>query len=244
MGDLSYTVKQHFTFTQEELRALAIGVILTAFMFSFNDWGDTTFSLGEGLRNLLNAVLIALLTFIVHQSAQRIVALSVGFKIEYRIWMYGLIIGLALTIVSRGKLWFFAPGGIIAYHLVGHRIGSFRYGLNYWPLGMIGLVGPLSNLVLAMLFKLLLLLSPTNTLLQSAMVFNIWFALFTILPIPPLDGSHLFFSSRLMYVFMLGAVIGMAIALYFFGVFAALTLGLVLGIICWLSYFWFFEKGD
>ncbi|MBI4150484.1 hypothetical protein HY488_03700 [Candidatus Woesearchaeota archaeon] len=244
MGSLSYTIKEHFTFTPEELRALVIGILLTGFMFSFDEWGTTTFSLSEGLRNLVNAILIATLAFLVHQSAQRIVALSVGFKLEYRIWMYGIIIGLALTIVSRGKLWLLAPGGIIAYHLVGHRIGSFRYGLNYWPLGMIGLVGPLSNLVLAMVFKLLLLLAPTNVLLQQAMVFNIWFALFTILPIPPLDGSHLFFASRLMYMFMLGAVIGMSTALYFFGIFASIVLGIIFGVVCWLSYFWHFEKGS
>lgn len=242
MADLSYTIKEHFTFTPEELRALVIGVLLTAFMFSFDNWGAATFNIGEGLRNLINAALIATLAFLVHQSAQRIVALAVGFKIEYRIWMYGLIIGLALTIVSRGKLWLFAPGGIIAYHLVGHRIGSFRYGLNYWPLGMIGLVGPLSNLALALLFKLLLLLAPANVLLKEALVFNIWFAIFTILPIPPLDGSHSFFASRLMYMFMLGAVIGLSIALYFFGIFVSVIVGLLLGVACWLSYFWYFEK--
>lgn len=242
MGSLSYAIKEHFTFSAEEIRALVIGILLSAFMYSFDDWGVQAFSVGEGLRNLFDAMLIATLAFLVHQSAQRIVALGVGFKVEYRIWMYGLIIGLALTLVTRGKLWLFAPGGIIVYHMVGHRLGSFRYGLNYWPLGMIGLVGPLSNLALAMLFKLLLLLAPTNILLQKALVFNIWLALFTMLPIPPLDGSHLFWASRMVYVFMVGAVIGMSLALFFLGVFAAIILGILFGVGCWLAYFWYFEK--
>ena len=67
MGDLSYTIKEHFTFTSEELRALIIGIIISAFMFSFDEWGAATFDVGIGLRNLFNAMLIATLAFLVHQ---------------------------------------------------------------------------------------------------------------------------------------------------------------------------------
>ncbi len=242
MQGLSYTIKQHFSFSPEEIRSLLLGILLCAFMFSFNNWGTGSFNLAEGLRNLFSATLIVALAFLVHHSVQRIAALAIGFKLEYRIWLYGILIGLALTVVSNGRLWFFAPGGLIAYHMVGHRLGSFRYGLNYWPLGMIGLLGPLSNLALAMIFKLLLLVAPTNVLIQQAIVFNIWFALFMFLPLPPLDGSHLFFASRLTYIFMAGAIIGISFALYFLGVFLALVLGLLLGFGCWLSYYWYFEK--
>ncbi len=242
MGDLSYTIRQHFSFTPEELRAIVIGIIISAFMFSFNDWGTTAFNVTEGLRNLFDAMLIVTLAFLVHHSAQRIVALGVGFKVEYRIWMYGIIIGLALTIVSRGTLWLLLPGGIIVYHMAGHRIGSFRYGLNYWPMGMIGMIGPLANVALAMLFELLLLLAPVNILIQKAIVFNLWFALFTFLPIPPLDGSHLFWASRLVYIFMAGAMIGMALSLYFLGVFASIIIGIIFGAVCWFLYYWYAER--
>lgn len=242
LRSLWYDIRKYYGFKPEEIRAIVVGVIVIAFAISFDEWGIDKFDLMYGLRNLFNAILIVLLSFLVHISAQRIVALFCGFKVEYRPWIYGLALALILAVVSRGNLWFIAPGGIVVYHLTGHRLGSFRYGLNFWPLGLTGISGPIGSVFLAIFFKLLLCLAPANVLLQKAMVFNIWYALLTMLPIPPLDGSHMFFSSRLMYVFVYGFIIGLCISLYFFNVLIALLLGLLLGIILWQASYWLFEN--
>ena len=229
--------KKYYTFNAEELRAILFGAIGLAFIISFNEWGVTTFDLGYGLRHLFNAFLIVILSFLVHLSVQRVLALWFGFKAEYRVWLYGLGIGLVLVIVSRGRLWFLAPGGIVVYHMVGHRLGSFRYGLNYWPLGLVGMSGPMASVILAIFFKFLLGYMPDNVLLQKALVFNIWYAIVTMLPIPPLDGSHTFFASRLFYTFWLGVVIGLCLALYFLPIWAAFLIGLLMGlVIIYLTY--------
>ena len=236
MGSFSYTIKKYFAFSEEEIKALALSILGLAFIISYNKWGGETFNFWIGLRNFFNAILLVTLSLLVHQSAQRVAGFSVGLKVEYKIWVYGLVIGLALCVVSLGKLWFLAPGGIIMYHMAGHRIGSFRYGLNFWPMGLVALSGSLATLVLAMILKILLSIAPGNVLLQQALFFNLVFAVITMLPIPPLNGSHLFFASRLMYAFSIGMILGLAVALYFLGVFLSILIGLIVGAAVFLVY--------
>lgn len=247
LTSLWYDIKKYYGFKSEEVRAIAVGVLVCAFVLSsyvlFTEYPTAS----EGWRDfwvtLFNSLLIVLLSFLVHISAQRIMALFSGFKVEYRLWIYGLGMAFILAIVSRGKLWFIVPGGIIVYHMTGHRLGSFRYGLNFWPLGLVGLAGPLGSVFLAIFFKLLLSFAPANILLLKAMKFNIWYALLTMLPIPPLDGSHMFFSSRLMYIFMYGFIIGLCLSLILIkSVIVSLLLGILVGFILWLVSYLLFEK--
>lgn len=70
-----------------------------------------------------------------------------------------------------------------------------------WGGAMVSLAGPASNLAVAVIFGLLLrflggdVLSPSLTLLFGYIAYiNILLAVFNLLPIPPLDGSHILFS--------------------------------------------------
>lgn len=242
MGDLSLNIKRYFRFSADEVRSIIIGIIMMAFILSFDQWGVEGFNLGYGLKNFFNAILVITLSFLVHLSVQRVAALAGGFRVEYKNWLYGLLIGIALAIVSNGKIWFFAPGGLVVYMMAGHRLGSFRYGMNIWPIGVIALTGPLANLVLALFFKVLFTAFPQNMLLYHAMAFNLWFAIFTMLPIPPLDGSKMFFASRIIYVFAFTGIIAISAALFFFSVFLSFIIGVFVGVTCWLSYTWLFER--
>ncbi len=67
---------------------------------------------------------------------------------------------------------------------------------NYrWGEITVSAAGPLSNLALAVLFSYVLQLGPPNLgLMQMALwgvKINIFLALFNLIPIPPLDGSHI-----------------------------------------------------
>jgi Zn-dependent protease len=236
MGELWNRVKIHHRFSPAELKALTIGIFVIAFIFSFDDWGVEKFDFFIGLKNFLIAILLAAVTILVNQSAHRITALSTGFKAEYRIWIYGIIIGLVLTFVTKGKFLALIPGGMVVYHMAGLRLGAFRYGLNYWAQAMVALAGPLANVMLIIIFKIMLYFLPGNSLLLAAITMNIWYTIINMLPIPPLDGSHLFFVSRLVYVFSFGTIAGFLILLYFYGIFVSFLLAIVIGFIVWLAF--------
>lgn len=239
---ITYNVKRYFKFSTEEMRGLLIGIFIVAFLVSFDEWGVETFNVMFGLRNFLNAILIITLAFLFRIAVQRVIGLSLGYKVEYRMWLYGLLTAIVLIIVSNGKLWLIVPGGLLFYHMPGHRLGAFRYGLNYFPVGVIGFFGPMSNLFLAMLFKWLLVYFPGNILLHKGMVVNIWFALFTMLPIPPLDGSHALFATRYWYAFTATLVLVLAISLYFLSIFASIIIALLVAIAVWFAYLWISGK--
>jgi Zn-dependent protease len=67
---------------------------------------------------------------------------------------------------------------------------------NYrWGEFAVSAAGPVSNLVLAMIFSAVLRLGLANPGLMQLAYFgvsiNIFLALFNLVPIPPLDGSHI-----------------------------------------------------
>jgi Zn-dependent protease len=241
-----YDINKYFGFEKAEIEGLIVAIIIMSVTVSCDKLFIDAPTFSELMINFLiatfNSFLIFTLSFAVYQTAQRLSAIRYGFKPEWRIWIYGLIIGLILAIVSRGKLWFLAPGGLIVYHMAGHRIGSFRAGLNYWPLGMAAIMGPMACVILAMIFKILSGVFPANPLILQAMYINIWLAVCNLIPIPPLEGSVMFFASRMVYIFAFAMAVGTAISLYFFNVWISLLIGFVAGIILWQVLYWTIEK--
>lgn len=67
-----------------------------------------------------------------------------------------------------------------------------------WGSALVGLAGPLSNILLALVaglvMRVLLLNGIENSLLDIIVTINISLAVFNLLPLPPLDGSKLLFS--------------------------------------------------
>ncbi|MAG08065.1 hypothetical protein CMO89_01210 [Candidatus Woesearchaeota archaeon] len=233
--DLKDKLKRYFMFSREEIKNFIIIILILAFIVSFKDWGAKEFELLVGLRNLFNAVLIVTLAVLAHASAQRIAGLQVGIRVEHRLWWAGLLMGLVLIFVSRGNLWFLAPGGVIFHHMAVHRIGFFRYGINTLTMSSVALAGPLANVAFAILFKILFVLLPNNVLIEKAILVNVWFAVFNMLPIPPLDGNYVFFYSRGLYFLLFGAILGAALLLVLkinilVAIFGSLLFGLLFGV--------------
>ena len=68
-----------------------------------------------------------------------------------------------------------------------------------WGPFLVGIAGPMSNIVIAVIFGLLLRLSDLITLpenflniIASITILNLGLALFNLIPVPPLDGSKIF----------------------------------------------------
>jgi len=238
------TIKKYFRFTKNEIKSLIIVILVFAFIFSFNDWGEDKFDFVVGMSNFFVAIIIVGIAVLVHDSGQKLAALKVGFRAETQIWWYGILLALILCFISGGKLMFFAATGMWLHHMAIHRLGHFRYGPNVQAMGVISLMGPVANILVAIFVKFLqvnLHLIPMNSVFVDKFFFFSWlFALLNLLPVPPLDGSRLLFYSRLTYAWVFGAIFGYLI-FYSLGIYS-IIIAFVSGWALWLVFYIFFEK--
>jgi len=240
--DMLDKIKRYYRFTSSELRGLIISILAIAFIISFKEWGATEFDLAVGLYNLFNAVLIVALSILVHDAGQRLWGLAIGYRVEFKLWSFGLLAALVVAFATNGSLWLIVPSGFLLHHIASHRLGWFRYGINYFGQAMVALAGPLFTLMLIILLKVLSTFSP-NPLIQKAIVLNVIYAITSLLPIPPLDGSKIYFGSRMLYAFALPAIVVSTILMVVnVPIFFALVLSFLVGVVLWLTYYISFER--
>ncbi len=157
------------------LSALIVGISITGF---------TIFT-----KPVIGVYMIMLLSisFIIHELSHRIEARKLGYIAFYRINK----IGLLLTSIS-----FFLPFKIIAPGEVAFY--SIRKLPSIRDIAVISLMGPLANVLLAVMLKI----SSTILIAQGIHIyiadimgrigsFNGYIAFFNLIPIPPLDGSKI-----------------------------------------------------
>jgi len=99
MGDIADffdKIRRYYKFTHHEIRGIIIAILVIAFIISFKEWGKTSFDVAAGLYNLFNAVLIVALSILIHDFGQRIWGLAIGYRIEYKMWTFGLIAALII----------------------------------------------------------------------------------------------------------------------------------------------------
>jgi len=193
-------IRRHFWFSKEELGAFVFAVLTMGFVVSWDRWGGDSFNAVLGLKNLILGIVAMGVVVFIHHAAQRIYALNRGFKIEHRLWWHGFLIGLILVMVSGGKIKFLAATYGIVSVLRPHRIGKHRFGPNLYSLKSVMIVGPIANVVFAILVHGLISAGLDIPLLHDLFIFNIWFALCNLLPVPKLDGAYVLYSSRPLYV--------------------------------------------
>ncbi len=230
--------------SRKEWRDMAITIAVLALIIGFDD-GRETFELSYWFANYIVSLGIIALTFFAAEFTKRAISLRVGFRPEYKMWPNGLALGLILTLISQGKFWYFlAAGNVFFHHLVGHRLGYFRYGLNVYAKAVAALGGPAMNLILGAIVKninLYVLQTPLPILDHIFMV-NLWFAVISMLPLPTLSGGDVFYHSRLTYVFTACTIIAYAIMVTAMGIYSW-VLALLVGGICWLIFLLVVERG-
>ncbi len=204
--ELKARIKDHFSFEREELYVLVPAAFLTAFIFSFNDWGKEALDIGLGLRNLFLMTTIVALSFFVRFSSQKIYALKEGYKAQYSGWWTGIIIALIIALLSKGSIPLVLIGGVAASFMVRQRLGEFRYGFSYSDNAKISFSGIIANLVLAQFFAIGLFFFPENYFFSKGLLLNWIMAACAVLPLPQLDGLNIYFGSRSWYYVVLAAV--------------------------------------
>lgn len=235
-------VKRYFPFSKEEWLSFWITVICLAFIYSWTNWGAGKFEFATGIKNLAVAVIFIGITLFVHHAGQRLIALWFGLRAEQKIWWYGLLIGLILTIISNGNIKFLAATGTLAYMLPVHRLGAFRYGPGVNVLAKIVMAGPIANIFFAAIIITMQWVGILSyTIAEPLFKLNLVFAFWNLFPIPPLDGSKIFYYSRNIYMFIFGSFASYVFLIYFFEVYSYIY-ALLMGIAIWLAYFIFVER--
>lgn len=189
-----------------EKKELIISWITISVAFAFF-WSDIL-RLDEFARFLPISFFAVGTGFVFHELAHRTVARHYGCFAEYRMWKEGLLLALILPIISLGHLFFAAPGAVYIY---GPHLRRKEHGI-------ISLAGPLTNIIIALLFLFAagfieasgFLPTPyLIKLLLSTASLNLWFAFFNLIPLPPLDGSKVFIWNPLVWAVLFFPLLGL-----------------------------------
>lgn len=192
-----------------ELRDLFLSLV--ALVIAFSVLGERRM---PGLETILISAVGVSSGFLLHEMAHKFVALRFGYWAEYRANMMGL--GLAIVMAFGGFL-FAAPGAVMI-----SKTNAFQEFNMQDPFGqeeqmrarekremlLISLAGPMTNIVLAVFFFLLLvfllLIGEAGSSLwiraaNFAFFINIILAAFNMLPFGPLDGKKIFDGNRVVW---------------------------------------------
>ncbi|MBN2367621.1 hypothetical protein JXC34_01280 [Candidatus Woesearchaeota archaeon] len=223
-----YNLKRYgFSLSKNEIKQMIICVLIIAFLYSFNKWGDDTFDIVAGLTNYALGAVIALVALIVNQVGQRIVAVHYGYDPIYENAMIGLMIGLIITFASRGYIFFFLPGGINLRHLAASRLGEFRYYTNDWEWAKAGFMGPFFNVMLAVILSLF----RQNPIVMQFIIVNLCFAWYSLIPLPGNLGLYLMFPHFHFWTFAVGIVATASLLLFFLNPLFTIVLSMIGGVI-------------
>lgn len=197
--ELRARMHDYFSFEKQELTILIPAIFITAFMFSFRDWGVENFQFWAGFWNLVLVSIIAALSFFARFSWQKIYALKEGYRAEFRGWWTGILVSLLVALVSNGRVPLILIGGIVSSFMIRQRLGEFRYGHSYLDNAKISFHGIAANIVLALFFAIGLYLFPENYFFSKGLLLNWIMALCAAFPLPQLDGLNIYFGSRALY---------------------------------------------
>ena len=186
-----------FSFSEVEKKHLlkAWIAISLAFAIAFRPYGSFLVSI------LMSGFTIGI-AFLLHEIAHKYVAIKYRCSAEFRSNNNMLIL---MLIVSLFGIIFAAPGAV---QIFGH-VTKERYG-------KIALAGPLTNILLAIIFLPLIFLEFGTFLTISfrfGLLINSWLALFNTIPIPGFDGHKILnWNRKVFYLTLVASFIMVAIS--------------------------------
>jgi hypothetical protein len=246
-----YSVKEHYSFSKQELTEVFWTSL--AFAFMLTSYYEGLFSVVKDVRivitdSILSFFLLSLVVvFIIlycHVALQKIVGIKLGYNIKYSYWLNGILLGLFLSIVTLGKVpvlsLLILPGAVTLEHLPKLRLGKFRYGTNAKDIARVSLAGPLSHIILSTILGIFFFATNKNPIIAHLITANLLLMLYSMLPVPKIDaptkmdsasdGLGLFFYSRKVYVLCAIIAIFYCVLIWFaslFSFFLAMFMGLI-----------------
>ncbi len=140
---------------------------------------------GIDKESFLLALLVTAPAIILHELAHKFSALALGLVATFKVWPFGLFLGVVLKWINSPLL-ILAPG----YVEISGAASAFQGFVTAFA-------GPLTNLLLWFISRQLLeharkLTRKQATVLYLTKQINLFLFLFNMIPLPPLDGSKVF----------------------------------------------------
>ncbi|MBI4017902.1 MAG: site-2 protease family protein [Candidatus Aenigmarchaeota archaeon] len=173
-----------------ETRDIAISTIVLSMAFGLGAMKQLGIIVGFGI-----SFFVVGLGFIMHELAHRTVARRYGAAAVYRAYPFGLMLALIMSVATGGGFVFAAPGAV---QISAHKHGRWHQQLmeiRVEEYGVISFVGPLTNIILAVVFLGLNALTHFWLFGLAAHV-NATLALFNMIPIKPFDGAKVLLWDR------------------------------------------------
>ncbi len=197
-------------FSAVEIRDIIVAWAALGFAFALANWsrfgifGSGSVSAGEFAYIFGLALVTIGPGFVFHELSHKFVARKYGFWAEFRMWPQMLILALLTSLLG---FIFAAPG---ATYISGMNISKEENG-------KISIAGPLINVAIALFFLPFALFGSGVwfDLGYWGSYFNIFLALFNLLPIGPLDGSKVFRWNKVLWVVTIASLALLFYYLYF-----------------------------
>ena len=228
---------------KKEIQSILIVAFIAAFIFSFNEWGIENFNITLGIQNLILAFVFCLIIYTVHAFSQKFTANFYDHDVEFTYISMkkkiaeirktinipiGPLLTLLITLISNGKFIFLILNSFNLKTNKTRRLGHKWVNIKEFEEAQIALAGPLSNILILILFKIL---TPLSGVFSKGMFIASTIAIFNMLPIPKVDGSRIFFGSRPLYVASLIFIIIFVILIFQLSVLQTLILTSLLSLI-------------
>ncbi len=176
----------------KEAKELAISALVLAAAFGIAMHGGIAGIASLTISTIFMAIATVSLGFLLHELGHRFAARHFGSYAEYKMWVHGLALALLFSFFG----FVFAAPGAVMIHTRADLWGR-RGELTRKRSGLISIAGPMVNVVLALAFVVGGFIYPTyKPIMNFGYAINIWLAFFNMLPVPPLDGSKVFFWDK------------------------------------------------
>ncbi|MBN1792358.1 hypothetical protein JW826_01615 [Candidatus Woesearchaeota archaeon] len=248
MHELSARIEKHYKFSKSELFQMSMTSLVAAFGLTISvGWGFFNLIEEQSLINyFVNFLIVAMMIFIsilVHTTAQKIVALKLGYRSEYGYWLNGFLISTFVCFITFGFIPFFFTGSVWTEDVQKLRMGRFRYRVMQKDLGYISFAGPMASMAIAIILSFVYVVTE-NPLLFAIIVTNLLIALYSLIPIPRFEkvrqfeggttGLYLFIASRWVFVLVFFSVLIYSLLLFIaqlFSVILALFIGIAITVV-------------
>ena len=204
------------TFTTEEIRDIIISSVVLGFSFTLAFFGGSerfSFLFRPGfIAYFIPTTALVLVSLSAKHVSQKNAGRAMESHVFYRLWTPGIILAILSSLLGFVIA---AVGGIKVGTEYAERHGRWRINLTPKQMGILATLGPLVYISIALGFLMLSPLSPMiggqNLFITSSEI-NITLALFSMIPLRPLDGEKIARWNMVIWAFLLlmsFAVLGM-----------------------------------